>query len=72
MDLDAVLSKLDAVLRDFSEVEADAEIPMQQPVTPPERVGRYEIGRGESAEGRTMLAWAGCAVDLTGRRRTLH
>ena len=57
MDLDAVLAKLDAVLRDFSEEEPDAEIPMQQPVTPPERVGRYEIGRGESAEERTMLAW---------------
>ena len=57
MDLDAVLDKLDAVLRDFAKLEIDAEIPLQQPVTPPERIGRYEIGRGESAEGRTLLAW---------------
>ena len=57
MDLDAVLAKLDAALRDFPELEMDATIPMQQPVTPPERVSRYEISRGENAEGRTLLAW---------------
>ena len=57
MDLEAVLEKLDTVLRDFTEADADTEIPMQQPVTLPERTARYEIGKGENPEGRTMLAW---------------
>lgn len=56
IDLDAVLAKLDRFLSEFDRIEPNADIPVQQPVSPPEKTCYYEIAPGGSGEKKVLLA----------------
>ena len=65
MDLDAVLAKLDSFLCAYDRIDVDAEIPLQAPVAPPERVCAYELGPDEDETNKAILAlgWGLCRYD---------
>lgn len=74
IDTDAVLTKLDSYLCEF-EPGTQVEIPIQQPITPPQAVDYYEIEASEAGLDRALLAGAyaygsfddvelQCAVDV--------
>ena len=56
VDMDAVLAKLDGFLCDYDRLEVDADIPMQDVVTPEEVCVPYEIGEEEDPENKVLLA----------------
>ncbi|MBR6321615.1 MAG: insulinase family protein, partial [Lachnospiraceae bacterium] len=56
IDTDAVLGRIDEYLSDFDQIEVNADIPYQQPVTPPEAVVPYEIGEEDEEENKVLLA----------------
>ena len=56
IDPEAVLSKLDLFLCEFDAAVPDTEIPVQQPITPPQAVCRYEISAEEKDLDRVLLA----------------
>ncbi len=56
VDMEAALAKLDGFLQEYDRLEVDADIPMQQPVHPAQRVAQYEIGQEEEAEDKVLLA----------------
>lgn len=58
MNLDEVLSLLDSFLSPYERLAIDTDIPMQGPTGRIERTVEYEIGEGESGEGKTRIALA--------------
>lgn len=56
VDIDAALEKIDNYIGEFDRLDVDADIPMQKPVTPPERVARYEIGSEENEKNKAIIA----------------
>ena len=63
VDPDPVLEKIDSFLSAYERREADFTIPVQQPIDRIVREVPYEIGEGEPAENRAMIA---CASVLGG------
>lgn len=56
IDTDAVLSKLDSFLCAFDAAVTNTEIPMQQPVCPPQAVSYYEITPEDAKFDRVLLS----------------
>lgn len=56
VDLEKVLEKLNLYLSAYERLTVDAQIPMQAPVCPAERVCCYEVGQEESGKKRGILA----------------
>ena len=56
VNLEEVLTRLDSFLCKYDRVEINADIPMQQCVSPAEATCRYEVGAGEGLENKTILS----------------
>lgn len=65
VDLEAALAHLDAYLAPYDVLEANFEIPMQQPVAFRQEKILYEIGAEEAAENRTIVACGAVLGDYT-------
>ena len=56
VDMDAALKKLDGFLCEYERIDPDADIPMQEPVSPAEQTCYYEIGPDEDETDKAILA----------------
>ncbi len=54
--LDEVLERIGSFLREYDALDVQADIPMQQPVSPAERTVSYEIGSDEDGTNKVLLA----------------
>ncbi len=71
LDIDAALAKIDGVIGEYDRLDVDADIPMQAPVSPEERIASYEIGPTESEENKAIVAGGWVYNDYTDAEKTL-
>ena len=65
VDLEAVLEKLDGFLKEYDRIDVNADIPMQEPVCPPEATAEYEVGPEDDVEDKVIVGegWVYGAFD---------
>ena len=71
IDLDAVLGKLDGFLAPYDRIDPDADIAMQAPVHPEEKIVPYEVSPDEAGANRAILARGWVYGDFSEKEKSL-
>lgn len=71
LDIDAALEKIDSFIGGYDRLEVDADIPMQKPVCPEERVAYYEIGSDVDEKNKAIISGGWVYGDYTDDEKTL-